>query len=55
MLAGVSTVHVDHRCAGTAVPHAIHQLPQGRPGARGEDIPGMAQVVKVRASQPSLR
>jgi hypothetical protein len=48
-------MHVDHRGAGAAVPHAVHQLLQGCPRARGEDVPGMAQVVKVRASQPSLR
>jgi len=33
MLAGVGTVHVDHRGAGTAVPHAVHQLSQGAPRA----------------------
>jgi hypothetical protein len=55
MLAGVGTVHVDHRCAGAAVPHAVHQLAQGCPGARSEDVPGMAQVVKVRASQSGFR
>jgi len=51
VLAGVGTMHVDHRGAGTAVPHAVHQLAQGRSGARCENIPGMPQVVKVRTSQ----
>jgi hypothetical protein len=29
VLAGVGTLHVDHRGAGAAVPHMVHQLAHG--------------------------
>lgn len=52
VLAGVTAMHIDHRGADAAVPHAIHQLTQSRPGARRKNVPGMPQVVKVHTRQP---
>jgi hypothetical protein len=40
-------VQVEQRGPGTGVAHACHQLLKARSGRRGEDVAGMAQVVKV--------
>ncbi len=39
--------------AGRGVTEPGHQLPQGRPGLRGQRRPGMPQVVESKSGRPA--
>jgi hypothetical protein len=47
----VGVVQVDQRGPGAGMAHACHQFAQARPGCRGQDVAGMAQVVEVDLGQ----
>ena len=50
----VGVVQVDQRGPGAGMVHACHQFAQARPGGRGQDVAGMAQVMEVDLGQACL-
>src|SRR5207248_2705363 len=47
----VGGVQVDQRGPAGGVAHALHQLAQVRPSRGDQEVPGVAQVVKMNATQ----